>query len=103
VAHFDLVVRTASCTPAAALGFSWTIPDGHAIRPDGSFGFTRAGTNTTSAGGSLTATLSITGAFDASGNAVSGTLAGHLSYVAPDGTHYECDSQTFGWSAKQGP
>ena len=101
VAHFELVVETPSCTPPAALGFSWTVPDGHAIRPDGSFAFTRGGTNTTSDGGSFTVNLTVQGAFDASGTRAAGTLAAHLSYDAADGTHYECDAQTFGWSTER--
>jgi len=101
VARFDMVVETPSCTPPAALGFSWKIPDGHAIRPDGTFGFTRSGTNTTSGGGSFGVTLVLQGAFDASGTRATGTLSAHLSYDASDGTHYECDSPTFGWSAEQ--
>jgi len=103
VADFDMVVETSSCTPPAALGFSWKVPDAHAIRLDGTFGFTLSGTNTTSGGGSLTVTLTIQGAFDESGTVVSGTLAAHLSYDASNGTHYECDSQTFGWNATRRP
>jgi len=101
VAEFELVVETPACTPPASLGFSWKIADGHAIRADGTFDFTRSGTNTTSGGGSFSVTLVVQGTFDASGARASGTLAAHLSYDASDGTHYERDSPTFGWSVER--
>ncbi len=100
VTNFKFVVRL-ECTPPAPFGVSSVIPSAYAIRDDGTFSFTRSGFETTAGGGSFTVTHMMRGAFDASGTAATGTLAAHLTYDAPDGTHYECDSGTFGWGTRR--
>ena len=102
VSNFALVVKT-ECTPPTTLGVSSTIPDVHVIREDNTFALDRTGSGTTPAGGSFTITHSLKGAFDTSGTKASGTLTAHLSYTAADGTHYVCDSGTFGWNATRQP
>lgn len=100
VTNFKFLVKT-ECTPAATLGVSSTIPTRYAIRQDSTFSFRRSGTGSTPGGGSFTITHAMQGSFDATGTAATGTLAAHLTYDAPDGTHYECDSETFGWSTRR--
>jgi hypothetical protein len=102
VANFTVFVKT-ECTPPATFGVTSTIPDAFAIREGSTFSFVRSGTGTTPGGGSFTVTHTMQGAFDASGTAATGRLAAHISYDAATGTHYECDSQTFGWSAERQP
>ena len=99
VANFSIFVKTTTCMPPATLGVSSTIPDAYAIRDDNTFTFVRTGTGTTAGGGTFTVTHTMQGAFDAAGTVATGTIAAHISYDTPSGTHYECDSQTFGWNA----
>lgn len=100
VTNVEFLVRF-ECTPPAPLGVSSTIPTAYAIRDDGTFSFTRSGFESPAGGGSFAVTHTMRGAFDASGTAATGTLSAHLTYDAPDGTHYECDSGTFGWSTRR--
>lgn len=97
VTNLELLVRT-ECTPAATLGVSSTIPGMYAIRENGQFSFRRRGFGTTPDGGSFTVEHAMVGVFDAAGIAATGTLSAHLTYDAPDGTHYDCVSGDFTWS-----
>jgi RTX calcium-binding nonapeptide repeat (4 copies) len=100
VSNLEFLVRF-ECTPPAPFGVISKIPTTYAIREDGTFSFTRSGFETLTGGGSLTVTQTMRGAFDATGTAATGTLLAQLVYDAPDGTHYECDSGTFGWSTRR--
>jgi len=100
VTNLKLLVKT-ECTPPATYGVSSTIPTMYAIREDGGFSFRRSIFGTTPGGGSFTVNHTMDGAFDASGTTATGTLAAHVAYDASDGTHYDCDSGAFGWSARR--
>jgi hypothetical protein len=102
VANLKLDVTT-YCTPPLTFGRSTTIPNPYAIDEDGTFSFTRTASGTPSTGGSFTITHMMEGAFDASGAFATGTLDAHVAYDDPGGQHYECDSQTFNWSAQRQP
>ena len=99
VSNFRMVVR-AECTPPATHGVSSTVPTSYAIRDDGTFAFSRTGTGTSSSG-SFTVTHAMQGAFDASGEAASGTLSARLTVTDASGQRYECDSLTFAWTARR--
>jgi hypothetical protein len=98
VTNLKLLVRV-ECTPAATFAVSSAIPTAYAIREDGGFSFRRRGANTAS-GGSFTVDQEMEGTFDASGRSATGRLSAHVSYDAPDGQHYECDSESFAWSTQ---
>jgi hypothetical protein len=100
VTNLKLIVRT-ECTPAAAVGVSSTIPAMYAIGANGQFSFRRRGFGTTPGGGSFTVEHDMVGAFDASGISATGTLSAHLTYDAPDGTHYDCAYGDFTWSTQR--
>jgi len=100
VTNLKLLVRT-ECTPTSTLGVSTTIPAMYAIRENGDFSFSRRGFGTTAGGGSFTVQHTMVGAFDASGTSATGTLSARISYDAPDGTHYDCDSASFAWSTRR--
>jgi hypothetical protein len=98
VTNLKLLVRV-ECTPAATFAVSSAIPTAYAIREDGGFSFRRRGANSAS-GGSFTVDQEMEGTFDASGRSATGRLSAHVSYDAPDGQHYECDSESFAWSTQ---
>jgi hypothetical protein len=100
VTNLTLLVRT-ECTPAATFGVSSVIPTMYAIREDGGFSVRRSGGGTTAGGGTFTVRHTMEGAFEPSGISASGTLSAHVTYDAPDGTHYDCDSGTFAWSTER--
>jgi len=102
VTKFRLAVDT-SCTPPLTFRRSTRVPGPYAIAEDGTFSFTKRSTGTASAGGPFTITHRVQGAFDAAGASATGTLEAHVAYDAPGGQHYECDSQTFNWSAQKQP
>jgi hypothetical protein len=100
VTNLDLLVRT-ECHPEATFGVSSSIPTRYAIREDGAFAFRRRGAGTTAGGGSFEVEHAMDGSFDPSGTSATGTLSARVTYDAPDGTHYDCDSGTFGWTARR--
>jgi hypothetical protein len=85
----------------AGNGVSSTIPAMYAIGENGQFSFRRRGFGTTPGGGSFTVEHEMVGAFDASGISATGTLSAHLTYDASDGTHFDCVSGDFTWSAQR--
>jgi hypothetical protein len=99
VRNLKLLIRV-ECSPAATFAVSSTIPTRYAIRDDRGFSIRRRGSGT-SGGGSFTVEHAIDGAFDAAGVSASGVLTAHVSYDASDGTHYDCDSGSFGWSTQR--
>ena len=100
VTNLKLLVRV-ECLPAATFAVSSAIPTKYAIREDGGFSFHRRPGSKTTGGGSFTVDQVMDGTFDASGASVTGTLSAHVRYDAPDGSHYECDSGSIGWSAQR--
>ena len=99
VTNLKLLVRV-ECTPMATFSVSSEIPTMYAIRDDGGFSFQRRGSKT-AGGGSFTVEQSMDGAFDVSGRSATGRLSSHVSYDAPDGTHYDCDSGSLSWSTQR--
>ena len=99
VTNLKLLIRV-ECTPPATFGVSSAIPTIYAIREDGGFSFRRRGSKT-AGGGSFTVEQAMDGTFDASGTSATGTLSAHVTYDAPDGTHYECDSGSVAWSIQR--
>jgi hypothetical protein len=43
----------------------------------------------------------VDGTFNASGTSATGTLSAHVTYDAPDGTHYVCDSESVVWNTQK--
>ena len=99
VTNLKLLVRI-ECIPAATFAVSSAIPTMYAIREDGGVSFRRRGSKTVE-GGSFTVEQAMDGAFDASGTSATGTLSARVSYDAPEGTHYDCDSGSFAWSTQR--
>ena len=99
VTNLKLLVRV-QCTPPATFGVSSEIPTIYAIRGDGGFSFRRRGSKT-AGGGSFTVEQAVDGTFNASGTSATGTLSAHVTYDAPDGTHYVCDSGSVVWNTQK--
>jgi hypothetical protein len=99
VTNLKLLVRI-QCTPPATFGVSSEIPTIYAIREDGGFSFRRRASKA-AGGGSFTVEQAMDGAFNASGTSATGTLSAHVTYTAPDGTPYECDSGSVVWNTQK--